>query len=274
VQRVVLTGADSPLGRRVLGLLNADPDVDRVVELADDLLAVDGAVELKRLMDGATQLVHLHEDVPATRIVLEAAAASGITHAALLSSATVYGAWATNPVPLTEDAPVRPNPELGMAVAAAERERLAAEWVAGHPGSSIAILRAAVPVAEDDDADLARGLRAAAGPVDAGDDAPIQFVHHADLAAAVDLARRRRLAGPFNVAPDGWIDGGALRALAGGPTVRLPDRVASRMADLRGRLLLTPQRPGLVPYARHPWVVANDRLRAEGWAPSYTNEEA
>jgi hypothetical protein len=65
-----------------------------------------------------------------------------------------------------------------------------------------------------------------------------------------------------------------LRALAGGPTVRLPDRVASRMADLRGRLLLTPQRPGLVPYARHPWVVANDRLRAEGWAPSYTNEEA
>jgi len=23
----------------------------------------------------------------------------------------------------------------------------------------------------------------------------------------------------------------------------------------------------------HPWVVANDRLRAEGWAPSHTNAE-
>jgi LPS O-antigen subunit length determinant protein (WzzB/FepE family) len=24
----------------------------------------------------------------------------------------------------------------------------------------------------------------------------------------------------------------------------------------------------------HPWVVANDRLKAEGWAPAHTNEEA
>jgi nucleoside-diphosphate-sugar epimerase len=274
VQRVVLTDAGSPLGRRVLELLRADPDVERVVEVTDDRLGPEAAVELKRSTDGATHLVHLDEDAPATRAVLEAAAAGGITHAVLLSSATVYGAWPANPVPLTEDAPVRPNPELSLAVKAAERERLAGEWVAEHPGSSVAVLRAAVPVAEDDDAALARGLRAAAGRVDAGDDAPIQFVHHADLAAAVDLARRRRLSGPFNVAPDGWIDGAALRALAGGPRVRLPDRFASRMDDVRGRLLLTPHRPGLVPYTRHPWVVANDRLRAEGWTPRYTNEEA
>jgi hypothetical protein len=29
-----------------------------------------------------------------------------------------------------------------------------------------------------------------------------------------------------------------------------------------------------LPYALHPWVVANDRLRAAGWAPEYSNEEA
>jgi nucleoside-diphosphate-sugar epimerase len=274
VQRVVLTDAGSPLGRRVVELLRADPDVERVVELPHDRLGPEAAVELKRSMDGATHLIHLDDDAPATRSVLEAAAACGITHAVVLSSTTVYGAWPTNPVPLTEDAHLRPNPELSLAVKAAERERLAAEWVADHPGSSVAVMRAAVPVAEDDVAGLARGLRAAAGPVDAGDDAPLQFVHHADLAAALDLARRRRLSGPFNVAPDGWIDGAALRALAGGPRVRLPDRFASRIDDIRGRLLLTPQRPGLVPYTRHPWVVANDRLRAEGWTPRYTNEEA
>jgi hypothetical protein len=56
--------------------------------------------------------------------------------------------------------------------------------------------------------------------------------------------------------------------------VRLPDKFASRMDEVRGRLLLTPQRPGLTPYTRYPWVVANDRLRAEGWVPRYTNEEA
>ena len=56
--------------------------------------------------------------------------------------------------------------------------------------------------------------------------------------------------------------------------MRLPDRFASRLADLRWRLLLAPDRPGLTAYTRHPWVVANDKLRAEGWAPTYTNEEA
>ena len=33
--------------------------------------------------------------------------------------------------------------------------------------------------------------------------------------------------------------------------------------------------PGaLVPYTLSPWVVANDRIRAIGWTPQFTNEEA
>ena len=32
--------------------------------------------------------------------------------------------------------------------------------------------------------------------------------------------------------------------------------------------------PGLVPYTQYPWVVASDRLRATGWTPRWTNEEA
>jgi hypothetical protein len=29
----------------------------------------------------------------------------------------------------------------------------------------------------------------------------------------------------------------------------------------------------LLPYTRQPWVVSNGRLRAEGWAPTITNEQ-
>jgi hypothetical protein len=32
--------------------------------------------------------------------------------------------------------------------------------------------------------------------------------------------------------------------------------------------------PEVLPYLVHPWVVANDRLRAAGWAPMYSNEAA
>ena len=44
-----------------------DPEVERVIELPTDQLSSDAAVDLKRGMEGATNLVHLHDDAPADR---------------------------------------------------------------------------------------------------------------------------------------------------------------------------------------------------------------
>ena len=57
------------------------------------------------------------------------------------------------------------------------------------------------------------------------DDPPAQFLHLDDLAAAVVLAAEQRLDGVYNVAPDGWVAGERVRALAGAvPRLKLPDR--------------------------------------------------
>jgi len=122
---------------------------------------------------------------------------------------------------------------------------------------------------------LARALaRSTALPV-TDDEPPAQFLDVDDLAAAADLARRDRLDGPRNVAPDGWISGDTVRSLAGGaPRVRLPERLALRLAGLRWRWRLAPTPPSLLPFTVHPWVIANDRLRADGWQPASSNEEA
>ena len=37
---------------------------------------------------------------------------------------------------------------------------------------------------------------------------------------------------------------------------------------------MTATPPALLPYTVHPWVIANDRLRADGWAPTSSSEEA
>ena len=182
---------------------------------------------------------------------------------------------ADNPVPLTEDAPLRPNPDLDFAVRATERERLAGDWKQEHPGATVAVLRPAVPLAEESSGWLARGLREvsairAAGP----DDPPAQYVHLDDLTAAIVLAFERRLDGPYNVSPDGWIAGDQLRALAGVPGVRVPEPAARRLAWLRWRLDRASAPPGLLPYTTHPWVIANDRMKAAGWTPTLSNEEA
>jgi len=87
-------------------------------------------------------------------------------------------------------------------------------------------------------------------------------------------AYTRRLDGPFNVAPDGWLSGEDARALAGAPPrLRLPEPVVTAYAGLLWRWKVGRMPPGLVPYTMHPWAVANDRLKAAGWVPAHSNEE-
>jgi hypothetical protein len=66
-----------------------------------------------------------------------------------------------------------------------------------------------------------------------------------------------------------------VRALAGAvPRVKLPDRMTEVITNLRWRFQRGPIPPGLRSYTRWPWLVANDRLKAAGWRPVVTNEQA
>src|SRR5207237_463839 len=60
---------------------------------------------------------------PASARQAFAEAGADVTTAVCVSSAMVYGAWPDNPVPLTEDAPVRPNPGFDVAPSG---------WIAGE----------------------------------------------------------------------------------------------------------------------------------------------
>jgi nucleoside-diphosphate-sugar epimerase len=214
--------------------------------------------------DGSAVL--LDDDPSTVRQALDRARAQGAEHLVYRSSATVYGAWPDNPVPLSESLALRPNPGAAFAVGPAEAERLVSEWKAAHPGTTVAVLRPATTVAPGERARLAPLLAGYAGVAVRGASRPVQAVHVDDVASAVALAVERRLDGTFNVAPDGWIPDSTARAVAGGPLrVSLPEPVVE---------WLTRASPAVLAYAVHPWVVANDRLRAEGWEPEHTNEEA
>jgi nucleoside-diphosphate-sugar epimerase len=272
---IAVTHADDPLGHRVVSRLGEGGT--RIVAVAD----TDGqahAAELKRTLHGVDTLVHLAavtaEPLEATIRVLDAASDAGIERLVVLSSALVYGAWPSNPVPLTDDAPLRPNPDFAPAVALGQVERLLADWRDAHPSATVGVLRPTVPVAEDAAGWLDPMLGAVRGVPVGEDDPPAQFVHLDDVAAAIAVAVSAELDGVANVAPDGWIRGEDLRALAGGPRVRLPGRLAERLTSWRWRAGLSPTPPGLLPWTVHPWVVASDKLKALGWEASHSNEEA
>lgn len=294
--RIVVTGAAGRLGSRVVALLAALDDPPEVVGV--DLVPCPAGLtghqldlataDLGPVFAGADAVLHLASvfgpvlegaqidtavEVTLARRVLDAADAAGLTQVVVMSTATVYGPWANNAVPLTEDAPLRPHPDLALAVQKAEIERLAAEWAADHPEAVVATLRPVTVVQDGASGWLAQALRATV-TLPANEETPIQYVHIADVASAVVAAWSHRLAGPVNVAPHGWLTPTERQALDPVPKVRLPERVAVAVADWRWRLRLAPTAPGILAYARHPWVVANDKLVATGWAPVHSNEEA
>ena len=194
--------------------------------------------------------------------VLDAATSSGVDHVVLLSSAMVYGAWPNNPVPLTEDAPLRPDPGFAFVEQVAQVEQMADAWRTAVPGRRVAVLRPALALAADGTSSVVRALAAGLGTRIDEDDPPAQFLHLDDLASAVVLAHEQRLDGVYNVAADGWIPGETVRALAGRPPrLRLPSGWPSRSPTCRWRFQRGPIPPGLRPYTRHPWLVASDRLR-------------
>jgi nucleoside-diphosphate-sugar epimerase len=297
---VAVTGASGLVGRHLLPVLADHPDVDRVIGLdvreperrphAVEFHRVDIArAELKPLLDGIDVVVHLagvvdpvldetlmaRVNVDGTRRVLDAAASVGVRRVVRISSATVYGAWANNPVPLTEESPLRPNPHFSPAVQGAEVERLLTEWRGAHPDVTVTTLRSAPVVGPGAERLPARILLGRPPLRVRGADLPVQVVHVDDLVGALALVTTTDLPGVYNVAADGWLSADLLRALLSSPTVpAMPAEALERVLRRSWELGIGDVPPGVVPYLSHPWVIANDKLRATGWVPTRTNEDA
>lgn len=297
---IAVTGVAGFLGQRLLPLLDAHPAVERVVGLdvrdparrarklefhrVDVLNA-----ELAPYLEGVDTLVHLAaivgpilDDALATRVncdgtrrVLDAAARTGLRKVVRPSSAAVYGAWANNPLPITEAAPLRPNPGYLPAMLDAECERLVLQWQREQPGRVSTRLRIAPVVGEGAQTVFAAAVTGRPPVHVRPGHRWVQALHVDDAASALALAATAELDGVFNVAPDGWLGEEDLAALVGRrPVPALPVEAAERVLQALWSSGLGDAPPSVLPYLTRTWVVANDRLKDAGWKPLHTNEEA
>jgi len=281
---VVVTGVSGLLGDRFVELAEARGHTvirgEAIAGLADledgGVVGCDHTVVVVDLgsSDHDTRAQRRESATESAATTLAIADRLATSHVVFVSSAMVYGAAANNPVPLTEDAALRPDVEFVFARQLASAEELVEQWRLSCPDRSTCVLRPAVTLAAGGGSRLAAALVNGFGRRLAEADPPSQFLHLHDLAEAVAVAVDRGLDGVFNVAPDGWVPGERVRALSGeGPRLALPERFAELMNTLRWRFVRGPIPPGLLPYTRQPWVVSNGRLRAEGWVPTVTNEQ-
>jgi len=253
-----------------------DRVVERTADVRDPLLSL--------VLEDAHVVVHLaglHRpgadpderravNVRGTESILLGAIAAGASHVVVVTSAMVYGALPDNPVPLTEEAPLRAPRDRSLVGDFVEIERLVEQLRVARVRPEITVLRPTTLVGPGADSVLTRHFEAPRLLVVRGSTPRWQFCHIEDLQDACVLAATGRIAGgAVNVTPPGWLTQHEVQVRSGRLPLELPASVATAVAERLHRAGLTLAPASELAFVIHPWVVDSTRLHAAGWRPAY-----
>ncbi|MGC8626983.1 MAG: NAD-dependent epimerase/dehydratase family protein [Acidimicrobiales bacterium] len=202
------------------------------------------------------------------------------------SSASVYGAWPDNPVPMDEDHVARPNPECEYA----QQKLLGEQLCLGCRGSAkVAVVRLGAVLGPHADARVARSLQGyrLAVPAVRGVVQAVQWVEETDAVAALLAAGRALTAGGtggmgngnldgevVNAASTDWLNADQMAAIAGSRVVNLPSPVLMRLSELGRRLRLAPFGADRAALIGGPLAMSSGKAqRLLGWVPKWTSAQ-
>jgi UDP-glucose 4-epimerase len=213
-------------------------------------------------------------NIKAMRAVCEAAARQGVKKLVVTSSVVAYGLHADNPIPLTEESPLRPNYDLYYGMAKAGNESFLDDLSQKHPEMIITRLRPCTVVGPKADPGMMASLITSPSILVQGFNPPIQLLHEEDVADALHLALQKDLPGSYNVVSDDPCTLTDLVARRGGKTVSLPYFLVKSIMALLWRRGLSLFAPEWIDLSRFSIVASNARLKSAGWKPRYTTAEA
>jgi len=313
---VAVTGPTGEIGISAVTALEREPTVDTIIGMArrpfdpsacgwvkttyqqGDILereAVDA------LVARADVLIHLafiimgsreesaRINLQGTRNVFEATvAAERPRRLVYTSSVAAYGYHSDNPVPLTEDVPVRGSAEHYYSEQKAACEALLAE-VTKDSSLEVFTLRPCI-VAGPGATALADAMpwNQLPGPVRAVSKVapilkpvvpdpgfPMQLVHHDDVAEAIALAATAPApTGAYNIAGDGLVTVSQVAKALGGRPVRVPAVAASAASAAISRVPFVPSMLEWLHSARTSVVMDTTKARTQlGWRPVYSSSE-
>jgi UDP-glucose 4-epimerase len=303
--KYVITGGSGYIGSRLVELLAAREDTERIVitdikappvpwpkttyvelDVRDKSLRQlleaeepDALVHLAFVLNPMRDEATMYDiDVNGTGVVLDAASRAGVSHLLVASSTTAYGAWPDNPVPLSEDDPVRGMPSYEYARDKTEIDRMCQLWAARHPERSMTIVRPCIVFGPSVDNYIVRfWMNAPFIPLLDGADPELQYVHEEDVVDALSRLLLERKAGIFNLTSDGTVSQSEGAALAGLKTREIKYESYRRLASTFWRLRVprVEAPPGQLDFLRYPWIASNERIKSElGWKPRYSSREA
>ena len=294
--RVLITGAAGYIGRLLATRLHGQVDVVgvdvRTPSVPYDLRRLDvrdPALGTVMSDEEITHVVHLaavlgssgdreHDfdiDVNGTANVVTGCLDAGVEHLTVTSSGAAYGYHADNPVPLSEDDPLRGNPEFGYSDHKRQVEELLARTRDSHPQLGQLVLRVGTVLGTGTDNLITALFRRRFLLSVSGSDTPFVFIWDHDLVSILEAGVAHSRTGVFNVAGDGSVTMGRIGELQGKRVLTVPAgllRTVLRAARLVGSGRYGPEQ---IDFLRYRPVLDNTRLKTEfGFIPSRTSEEA
>jgi UDP-glucose 4-epimerase len=300
--RYLVTGGSGYIGSRLVERLSHRDDVERILicdvrppasfrpKAEFEQLDVTDKTRVREVMEREKPdvLVHLafllnpiHDqdrmyevDVGGTQNVLEAAESAGVQQVLVTSSATAYGAFPDNPVPITEEQTVRGVPDFEYARDKAECDRLCQIWALRNPERVMTIVRPCIVLGPNVNNYIVRLWTEQPFQMDVGGgETPMQFVHEDDLVEGLILLMDGRHGGAFNVGGDGTLTINECGDIIGMKRRKMPLGVAWKLAGVMWKLHQSETPPGNLHFALHPWVVSNEKLKSVGWQPRHSTRD-
>ena len=193
-----------------------------------------------------------------------------------LSSHTIYGAHADNPIPITEEREPRPLPNFQYGQTKFLSEQRLLKFAEENPDVIVTILRCCMVMGPEGGSRVTQGFDKPALLKIAGANPPLQFIHNADLARILAMLSVNPQPGTFNLAGKGVLKYGDAAKIMGKRLVALPSSFAYPVVDATWKFGVQKDASSIgLNFIRYPVIMATGRLRqATGYKFRYTAKEA
>jgi UDP-glucose 4-epimerase len=213
-------------------------------------------------------------NVTGSQNVINAVAEAGVKKLIFTSSIAAYGAHPDNPVPLTEESPLRGKGTFFYADQKHRLEEYLDYFEKKHPKISVVRLRFCTttgPKASNETVTLYTAPVFVAFPYH---QPPVQLLHEDDAAEAFHLAVVKDVSGAFNIGSDWDMTAKEHSKIAGAKTIYLPVWLSRAFATLLWKLQMVKFNPSWISASLYPVVTDTSKAFKElGWQPRYNSRQ-